>query len=119
MKTKSEPSWPFANLDEMIRSQAFEYFRENRLGNDLWINDPDRADRIRVAAEDGCDGSFHAERIQDWRDFLSDYREYDPEFDEPFQDGRLPAEIIDAITAEIDACEAYHESKGTLWEEVG
>jgi hypothetical protein len=110
---------PFENLDEMIRCQAMEYFLADRLGNDLFINDPDRADRIHEAAEVGADGSTHAETIQDWRDFLGQHRAFDPDFDDENTSDRLPEAVIDSINAEIDACEARHGAAGTLHEEIG
>ena len=103
----------------MLESQAWEYFISDRLGNDLFISDPERANRIWEAAENGCDGSTHYEHIQDWRDFLSLYREYEPGFDERGRDYRLCPGIIDSITDEIDACEAWHDANGSLHEEIG
>jgi hypothetical protein len=113
------PDWPFYNLREMLQSEAFEYFRADRLGNDLFISDPERANRIHEAAEHGCDGSTHYEHIQDWRDFLSLYREFDPDFDERGRDYRLCPGIIDSITDEINACEDWHDKNGSLHEEIG
>ena len=42
-------------LDQLINTDEFMMFISDKLGNDLFINDPDRADRIHEAAEFGCD----------------------------------------------------------------
>ena len=89
------------NLDGMIRSTEFNLFREQILGNDLFIDDPERAARIYDAAEFGCDGSFHAEIIQDWRDFLNTLT--------------LPESVREDIEIEIYNCELWHENNGSLY----
>lgn len=103
-----------ALLDEMIRSRDFESYISDRLGNDLFINDPNRADRIWRAAEDGADGSTHAEVIDDWRDFLRDVWK-----DELSEDRDLADERAALIESAIDAAEAWHEANGTLHQEIG
>lgn len=90
-------------LHDMMNSQAWQAFISSRLGNDLFINDPDRADRCARAAESGADGSTHAEHIEDMRDFLDDY----------------VGGIRRAIAAEIDEVEAWHLGNGSLHEEIG
>ena len=107
----------FTSLDDLTRSREFDDFRADLLGNDLFINDPERADRIYKASEDGADGSYHAEVLQDFRDFLNTLSIIDPEDDEPA--GDITEEVHDSIVAEIDACEAWHEKNGSLWQEVG
>lgn len=92
-------------LDELTRSRGFESFISDRLGNQLFIDDPERAARIYKYAASGSDGSTHAEHIQDWRDYLD------------LLD--LPDETKEAITAEIDKCEAWHEAAGTLNKVIG
>ena len=47
----------YTSLDELIRSREFNDFQADLLGNDLFINDPERADRIHEASENGADGS--------------------------------------------------------------
>jgi hypothetical protein len=106
----------YTSLEDLYRSVEFDNFRADLLGNDLFISDPERADRISKAAEDGADGSYHAEIIQDWRDFLSTLSIIDPDFS---PDGDITEEVHDSIVAEIDACEAWHEKNGSLWQEVG
>lgn len=104
-------------LEELYSHPNFNPFGSS---SDDWINDPDRADRCNEAAEHGCEGSTHYEIMQDWRDFLSDlFRDYRRGNDEDeITDAELDA-IEASIDAEIDACEAYHETAGTLHEQIG
>lgn len=92
-------------LTEMIDSPDYQTFESDKLGNDLFIDDPERADRLYEYAEEGGNGSTHAEVIQDWRDFL-DIADY-------------PDEVYDHILVEIDVCEDWHEQNGSLWEVIG
>jgi len=109
-----------ATLRELLNSDGFQRFQESKLGNDLFIDDPDRADRIHEAAEHGCDGSTHAEHIDDWREYLSYLRSEvcreSCKLDDKEEDA---AEAIinawhDSISAEIDACEKWHSENGSL-----
>lgn len=115
-----------ATIREMLDSRAFQTFQESKLGNDLFISDPDRAERIHDAAEDGCDGSTHAEHIDDWREFVDDVRDdamrqaWNMDADEGREAVEHDVEAWhDKITQEIDACEAWHEANGSLHEQVG
>ncbi len=94
---------PFAirrlTLGDVIRSREF-----NSYANDLFLSDSDRADRIWDAAEDGGDGSTHAEVIEDWRDFLDTVR--------------LPWRVLARIVAEIDDCEKWHYDNGSLHHQI-
>ena len=89
-------------LGEMLNSPEYQAFESDVYGNDMFINDPERAERVYAAAEHGCNGSYHAEVIQDWRNFLNiaDYSD----------------EILEHILAEIDACEDWHEQNGSLFD---
>ncbi len=95
-----------ATLHELINSREFDAYRGDKLGNDLFINDPERAERCYDAAENGSDGSTHAEIIEDWRDFLATLDD-------------LSDSLREDIQQEINDCEAWHEKQGTLWEQVG
>lgn len=108
----------YTSLDDLIQSREFNDFQADLLGNDLFINDPERADRIHEASENGADGSYHAEVIQDFRDFLNTLPIIDEEDDEP-NTGVITEAVYNSILAEIDACEAWHEKNGSLWQEVG
>lgn len=87
-------------LHELTNSREFDSYISDRLGNDLFINDPERADRIHEAAKHGSDGSTHAEHIGDWRDFLTTID--------------LPDADREAIETEINACEEWHKANGSL-----
>ena len=104
-------------LKELYSHPAFEPFGSS---SDNWMNDAVRADRCHKAAAHGCEGSTHYEIMQDWRDFLSDlFRDYRRGNDEDeMTDAELDA-IEASIDAEIDACEAYHETAGTLHKQIG
>lgn len=92
-------------INEMLNTPEYDAYISDKLGNDLFISDPDRADRIHEAAENGSDGSTHAEHIEDWRDFLNYYE-------------RLPERCKDYLRAEIDQVEKWHEEHGTLYEVI-
>lgn len=89
-------------LSDLYNSPGFQAFQADLLGNDLFIHDPERADRIYKAAEHGCDGSTHAEAIQDWRDYF-----------ELIEDS-LDPDVVLNIAREIELTEAWHEEHGTL-----
>jgi DNA-binding FadR family transcriptional regulator len=108
-------------IRELLTHPDWEGFIVDRLGSDLFINDPDRATRIHDAAEDGCDGSTHAEVIEDWMDFAKQIeqqamREAWNESEE--EEARVAAEFA-KLYAEIEACERRHADAGTLHEEIG
>lgn len=122
MKTTDFP----ATLEELYQSSGFDIFRESKLGNDLFISDPDRANRIHEAAEHGAEGSTHAEIMEDWREYLDQLKdEHDRHawsIDDEAAGDAYAAEIqtlFDSIAAEIDNCEAWHEANGSLHEEAG
>ncbi len=70
---------PFTTIPEMLQSRDFQAFQESALGNDLWFENPERAQRLHEYSENGSDGSTHAEMIKDWRDYLSRFREEEDE----------------------------------------
>ncbi len=93
-------------IDDMLNSREFYSFIGDRLGNDLFISDPDRADRLAEYAEDGCDGSTHDEVIEDWRAFLDDAC-------------TLPERCKDHLRKQIDDVEEWHNKNGSLFEVIG
>jgi hypothetical protein len=106
-------------LHDMINSTEYQGYISDRLGNDLFINDPDRASRCHDAAEDGADGSTHREVIQDEREFLDGLKIYDPDFDEDDSQADLTQAQYDALSAELDAVEQWHENNKSLDTEIG
>lgn len=113
-------------ISELLALPEWDTFIESKLGNDLFISDPERAERIHDAAEDGCDGSTHAEVIEDWREFADqiqiDYTGYSFDLENEAEaeefDGILSARY-DALMGDIDDCEAFHTKAGTLHEQIG
>jgi hypothetical protein len=101
-------------IDDMLNLHQWHSFIESRLGNDLFISDPDRADRMHEAAEHGADGSTHYEIIEDWRDFARDL------FRSLSMDERDDEEKnYETLMDEINSCEEYHDGIGTLHNQVG
>jgi hypothetical protein len=114
---RQKPKEEIKNLDDLIRSDGFQAFDSDRRGNQMFLDDPERADRCYDAAENGSDGSTHAEIIQDWRDYLGTLKVIDPEF--PEENGDITEEICNTIISEIDTCEEWHAKNGSLHEQLG
>ena len=109
----------FKTLHDMINSKEYQGYISDRLGNDMFIHDPDRASRCHDAAENGADGSTHREVIQDERSFLGDLKIYDPDFDEDMSKSDITQEQYDTLSAELDAVEQWHENNKSLDTEIG
>jgi hypothetical protein len=92
---------------DFLNSKALEQHKESVYGNDGWIDDPERRERIEEAAIEGGDGSTHAEVIQDWYDALSYYLE----------DVSECLEVM--MTRHIEQIELFHEQNGTLHNQIG
>lgn len=92
-------------INEMLNSDAYQRWEGSRLGNDLFISDPKRASRIHEYAEEGMNGSTHAEVIQDWRDYVAD--------------ADLPESEKEALNKEIDGAEEWHIKNGTIDNVIG
>ena len=92
------------------------FWDEHRFGvsSDDAIRDGERYDRCVRAAEDGADGSTHAEVIEDMREAFRDYLH---QTRKPFAEYRYRVE--DLAMRHFDDLEAWHEKNGTLNEEVG
>lgn len=68
---------------------------------DLFINEPARGARVWEAAEEGAEGSTHAEIIRDWtRNAEANLRDW--------------PNVRDAILTAAEDCEAWHEVNGSL-----
>ena len=111
----------FTTLEGMYKSREFEMFVSDKLGNNLFISDPERAERLQDAAESGSDGSTHAEVISDWRDFLDSLRAYDPDFHDIDEMDKcdITLETKEAIEREIAACEKWHRKNRTINKKIG
>lgn len=103
------------NLGSLLRHPDYRNFGDT---SDDWINDPERMARCDNAAEHGEDGSTHAERLQDMRDNLRVMVRDTGHGTSDRTQEKLDS-LAEAIGAEIDACEAWHEANGTLHECIG
>ena len=126
-------TFPFDDLADMLNSDEYDAFISDRLGNQLAIDDPERYERVYEAAQDGADGSTHAEAIQDMRDFFASIDDPKPDTDGEEYDTTTESDAIaeydrqereieawrDRIDAEINACEQRHEEAGTLHDQIG
>lgn len=81
--------------------------------NDLYLSDPDRADRMQAAADNGADGSTHQEIIDDWRKAFSHYVRNRKGYHNP------PGRFIAAVEAYFDKTEQWHELNGSLDQALG
>jgi len=109
-------------VSDLISLSEYDSYISDKLGNDLFINDEERAARIAAAAENGADGSYHAEHLQDMRDFISDcLKIFDTEYDDIEEIEKYDITDIQekALSAEIDEIELWHEKNGSLWHEIG
>lgn len=107
-------------LSDMMR-QIIELADNYRDLQDMFLWDPDRAERMLSAAENGCDGSTHYETIEDWRRVLSDLTIIDDDDDDAsdISAGIIRQEDYDALSEEIDSVEKWHYRNGTLHDEIG
>jgi cell wall assembly regulator SMI1 len=111
MKTKI--TFP-ETIDELLNHPKWDGFIGSKLGNDLFINDPERAERIHEAAEYGSDGSTHYEIIEDWREFADMlFRSL------PWDEREELEPSSDVLHLAINQCEEWHEKNGTLHKQVG
>lgn len=114
LKFSGNKTMLFEDLDQLIASKEFQNYQSDKLG-DLWISDPDRAERIYDYAEHGCNGSTHKEVIEDWRDFIKDVYSHNCSIEnEDFKEKNL-----EAIEQEITDCEEWHNENGSLFEVIG
>jgi len=96
------------NLNDMLRSEEYMAWDADRMINDAF-DSHDRHGRCITAAKDGADGSFHAEILNDWLNFL--------EFNS--LDMGINEKDYHNIYVEILECWDYHDKEGSLYDEVG
>ncbi len=112
----------FTCLDEMYNCSMYQGWISDRLGNDLFLSDPERADRIHKYAEDGSDGSTHGEVINDWDEFLEDCIDvYDLDEDDPEDLYRSVNNLIlkttyNKVKREIEQCRDWWDKQDKLHE---
>lgn len=87
----------------------------------------DRYNRCMDAAENGSDGSTHAEHIEDLRDWMKEvFRDIGRAANKLVETDEEETEAEDIINAaytaceaSIDECEAWHEKNGSLQTQCG
>jgi hypothetical protein len=92
-------------LHDMLNSDDFQRWEGDRLGNDLFINDPKRAARLHEYAEEGLNGSTHEEVVQDWRDYVAN--------------AELTESVKEGLLKEIESVEEWHIKNGTIEKVIG
>jgi hypothetical protein len=109
-----------AMLDTFVRSEYFANWSAERLDSSAYgsADDRDRFERCHDAAEEGADGSTHAERLQDMREAFGDWLR-DRRRASKLHFAEFPYRVETAVLAEIDAIELWHETNGSLFSEVG
>jgi hypothetical protein len=112
---------PIKNLRDMYESEGFQYFDSDLRSNQMLLDDPDRAERIYDAAENGSEGSTHREIIQDWRDYLNLLKTFDPEYDdiEDIEKYDITLKTSNTIEKEINDCEQWHIDHKTIDNQIG
>jgi hypothetical protein len=94
---------------------ASEYYAHQwGASSDDWINDPERAARCERAAENGSDGSTHAEHIEDMRNAFKEWLDENHRLY-----WRTSESFGDAVNAHFDALEHFHAERGTLYQKIG
>ena len=112
-------------LADLYNSEYFQVWdSDNRsTGNcGIILSDPDRFDRMYEAAENGAEGSTHAEIIQDWRDCLNTMQIIDPDENNSVSDienGIILESDYNWLMQDIDEVEKWHENAGSLHLEIG
>lgn len=111
MKTVNECGFP-RTVRELLAHPRWDGFIGDKLGNDLFINDPERAERLHDAAEHGEDGSTADEHVEDWREFAEILeREARRKCETDEQEAELE-QAADALEADIARAEKWHAENG-------
>ena len=108
-------------LDDTKLSNQF-YTWQGEKSSDF-VNEPERAARCHDAAADGCDGSFHWEVIEDFREFGHDLlRESERSLGVVLDRGRVEDvstdeiqvnECLTAFDADIESLVKFHQEAGS------
>lgn len=122
-------------LHDSETSQAFYAWQSEKACD--FINEPDRAARCHEAAADGCDGSYHYEVIDDFREFgqmllkeawqliTTELCDLDVDTDETqynmiYAQAELEFEECEkAFEADVVRCEEWHIKNGTYEQQAG
>ena len=92
-------------LRDMIRSEEYQAYETDRLGNYLAFSNPKLYGRIMEYADNGADGRTHGEVIEAWRDYLKTMR--------------LPERVRTRIEAEILKTEEWHMKNESINQIIG
>jgi len=65
-------------IEELTGCDGYDMWRDSHTGNDMWMSNPERKERIEREASEGGEGSTHREILEDWREYL-DIIEHMPE----------------------------------------
>ena len=105
-------------VDEFVRSEFVANWTADN-DNQGYGSLMDRFERVQDAAEVGAYGATHYEIIQDWRDALDDYiKHYRGSRQHRIEVGWLDR-FRAAVSDHFDEVEAWHETNGSLPEEIG
>ena len=93
------------SINELLDTDELNMYISDKTGNDLFISNPKRAERISEAAKHRCDGSTHNEILEDWYEFIDDsgYSEW--------------VKIL--LHRELGELVEWHAQNGTLNEVIG
>ena len=105
----------FQNLSDLLASEDYQNFVNEKTGNELYLYDADRKARLDEYATEGSDGSTHAESIEDMRDFVNNVYSDSCSID----DVELKDKHIESIEQEITDCEEWHDKNGSLFDIIG
>ena len=97
------------DLNELMNSSEWMSFQASILGNDLFINDPERAERLSKYTEEGLNGSTPQEEIDDVREFL----------DTLVIGVEISLSQYEKFTKELDESEKWHEQNWSLNRPIG
>ena len=93
------------NLNDMLQSNEYMAWHSDRMNN-LTHTSPDRSGRCMDFSEQGADGSFHAEIMNDWQNYLE-------------VNANISERDYHEISIEIQDCWDWHDKEGSLYDEVG
>ena len=92
----------------LLDSDGWDHWQSQILSN-AEINNAERATRMWDAVKYGADGSTHAERIQDQREYAENVFRWD----------RVLPNCLDAVNEYLDSVEDWHHKNGSLHTQVG
>lgn len=110
-------------VSELITFNRQEFYRWQSIRHESMIlDDTERYSRCYEAAADGCDGSTHAENIDDMREYGDEvYAAIEREIEDSSETDSEAADRLEAmgadfaaLRADFAALESWHENNGSL-----